>query len=74
MLHIEIELSGLDEKTKSIIFNSVKVEEIDRKYVRIEREPFKLVIEAERLSRGRAIMNSYIFWLYTILRIVEEVK
>ncbi|MCI2414603.1 MAG: hypothetical protein MPF33_05040 [Candidatus Aramenus sp.] len=74
MFHVEIEISGLDDKTKSIIFNTVKVEEMDRKYVRIEEDPFKITISAERLSRGRAIMNSYIFWLYTILRIVEEVK
>ncbi len=59
---------------KDIIYNSIIVEKIDTKYVKIEKDPLRIIINAPTLTRTRAIMNSYILWLYTILKSLEEVK
>ncbi|MEM1625872.1 MAG: hypothetical protein QXV69_01080 [Sulfolobaceae archaeon] len=73
MITIEVELSELDTETLDIIFNSILIEDIDKKYIIIER-PLKVKISAPRISRGKAIMNSYIFWIYSILSIMKKVS
>ncbi|AOL15767.1 KEOPS complex Pcc1 subunit [Sulfolobus sp. A20] len=59
---------------EDIIYNSIIIEKIDTKYVKIERDPLRIIINSPTLTRTRAIMNSYILWLYTILKSLEEVK
>lgn len=59
---------------EDIIYNSIIIEKIDTKYVKIERDPLRIIINSPTLTRTRAIINSYILWLYTILKSLEEVK
>jgi len=73
MIEIEIELLDVDNDVLNIILNSILVEKIDKKYISIEN-PFKVKIVAPRISRGKAIMNSYIFWIYSILSTIKGVK
>ncbi|MFP3225445.1 MAG: hypothetical protein RXQ80_00775 [Sulfolobaceae archaeon] len=71
---IEIELIDFDKNLSDIIFNSILPEKIDDKLVNINKDLGKFVIKANSISRGRAIMNSYISWIYSILRTIGEVK
>ena len=71
---IEIELIDFDRRLNDIIFNSILPEKIDDKLVNINKDLGKFVIKANSISRGRAIMNSYISWIYSILRTISEVK
>ncbi|MDT7875650.1 hypothetical protein DDW09_03545 [Sulfolobus sp. SCGC AB-777_L09] len=71
---IEIELIDFDKHLSDIIFNSILPEKIDDKLVNINKDLGKFVIKANSISRGRAIMNSYISWIYSILRTIGEVK
>jgi tRNA threonylcarbamoyladenosine modification (KEOPS) complex Pcc1 subunit len=71
---IEIELIDFDKHLSDIIFNSILPEKIDDKLVNINKDLGKFVIKANTISRGRAIMNSYISWIYSILRTIGEVK
>lgn len=71
---IEIELIDFDKQLSDIIFNSILPEKIDDKLVNINKDLGKFVIKANSISRGRAIMNSYISWIYSILRTIGEVK
>jgi len=71
---IEIELIDFDKYLSDIIFNSILPEKIDDKLVNINKDLGKFVIKANSISRGRAIMNSYISWIYSILRTIGEVK
>lgn len=73
MISISISLDNLDNKTVSLLDKSILIEKIDKNYVSIQ-SPLKITITAKSISRGRAIMNSYIFWIYTILRTLEEVE
>lgn len=77
MLRIKILISSEDnerDKIDNIIYNSIIVEKVDIKYVKVKREPFEIEINAPSVTRARAIMNSYILWLYTILKSLEEVE
>lgn len=73
MILISISLEKANNEIISLLNKSILIENIDRKYVKID-SPLKITITAKSISRGRAIMNSYIFWIYTILRILEEVE
>ncbi|BDB97668.1 MAG: KEOPS complex subunit Pcc1 [Saccharolobus sp.] len=77
MLRIKILINSEDnerDKIDNIIYNSIIVEKVDIKYVKVKREPFEIEINAPSVTRARAIMNSYILWLYTILKSLEEVE
>lgn len=77
MLRIKILINSEDnerDKINNIIYNSIIVEKVDIKYVKVKREPFEIEINAPSVTRARAIMNSYILWLYTILKSLEEVE
>ncbi|WP_236748921.1 hypothetical protein [Acidianus manzaensis] len=73
MISISISLDNVDNNIIPLLSKSILMEKIDKNYVTIEY-PLKIKINAESISRGRAIMNSYIFWIYTILRTLEEVE
>lgn len=72
MISITISIDGIPDDISEIIHKAVILEKNDEQYVSITN-PLGIKIKAETVSRGRAIMNSYIFWLYTILRTLEEV-
>jgi tRNA threonylcarbamoyladenosine modification (KEOPS) complex Pcc1 subunit len=77
VLRIKILINSEDnerDKIDNIIYNSIIVEKVDIKYVKVKREPFEIEINAPSVTRARAIMNSYILWLYTILKSLEEVE
>ncbi|MEM0015545.1 MAG: KEOPS complex subunit Pcc1 [Saccharolobus sp.] len=61
-------------RLSDIIYNSILVEKIDKEYVKIEKNPLKIEIKVPSVTRARAIMNSYILWIYTILKSLEEVE
>ncbi|MEM0067781.1 MAG: KEOPS complex subunit Pcc1 [Saccharolobus sp.] len=61
-------------RLSDIIYNSILVEKIDKEYVKIEKNPLKIEIKVPSITRARAIMNSYILWIYTILKSLEEVE
>ncbi|QGA69535.1 KEOPS complex subunit Pcc1 [Sulfolobus sp. E11-6] len=76
---MKIEISIYEEnynnnKLEDIIYESIIIEKIDTKYVKIEKSPLQIKIDAPSITRARAIMNSYILWIYTILKSLEEVK
>jgi hypothetical protein len=73
MIEILIEIKETDEVLKNILIKSFLVENVDKKFVNIG-EPFLLSIKAQRLSRARAIMNSYMLQLYSILSTLKEVE
>jgi len=72
MISITISINEIPEDIREIARKAILLEKIDEKYVKMD-DPLTIRIKAETISRGRAIMNSYIFWLYTILRTLEEV-
>jgi tRNA threonylcarbamoyladenosine modification (KEOPS) complex Pcc1 subunit len=77
VLRIKILINSEDnerDKIDNIFYNSIIVEKVDIKYVKVKREPFEIEINAHSVTRARAIMNSYILWLYTILKSLEEVE
>jgi len=61
-----------------ILYKALKPESLDKEisgdFVRMQIEEEKLTIEINHksLSRIRALMNSYIFWIYTILSTLEK--
>ncbi|MEM0092135.1 MAG: KEOPS complex subunit Pcc1 [Saccharolobus sp.] len=61
-------------RLSDIIYNSILVEKTDKEYVKIEKNPLKIEIKVPSVTRARAIMNSYILWIYTILKSLEEVE
>ena len=61
-------------RLSDIIYNSILVEKTDKEYVKIEKNPLKIEIKVPSITRARAIMNSYILWIYTILKSLEEVE
>ncbi|WP_246253047.1 hypothetical protein [Acidianus brierleyi] len=74
MITISLELKDLPKDIENIVSKSILLEKIDLNYISISSSPFKIDIKSPSITRGRAIMNSYIFWIYTILRVIEEVK
>ncbi|BFI75177.1 KEOPS complex subunit Pcc1 [Sulfurisphaera ohwakuensis] len=73
MIEIKILINSTEEE-RQLIFNSVLPEGIDTKYIRIDKENSEIIIKAPTISRGRAIMNSYISWIYTILETIKRVN
>ncbi|BCU70626.1 hypothetical protein [Stygiolobus caldivivus] len=73
-VQIEIKIDEVDGELKKVIFNSILIEQLDQKIVKIDRNNASLLIVANSLSRGRAIMNSYISWIYTIIETLNKVK
>ncbi len=74
MIMISVEISDFPKNMENIVSKSILLEKIDVNYISISNSPFKIDIKSPSITRGRAIMNSYIFWIYTILRVIEEVK
>ena len=73
MIEIKIVIDGREEE-KDLIFNSILQESIDNKVVKINKEKSEIIITPHSLSRGRAIMNSYISWIYTIMETIKKVN
>lgn len=72
-VEIEVLLNGLQSNLGEIIYNSIKPDVITDNNVNINKNPLDIKISADSISRGRAIMNSYLFWIYTILATLKEV-
>ncbi|MEM0362969.1 MAG: KEOPS complex subunit Pcc1 [Sulfolobaceae archaeon] len=75
-MQVSLSISIYEDKNRlsDIIYNSILVEKIDKEYVKIEKNPLKIEIKVPSITRARAIMNSYILWIYTILKSLEEVE
>lgn len=73
MMEIRIKLD-LGDNFNSVILNSILEEAIDQKAILIDRENNEIIIKARSASRGRAIMNSYISWIYTIMETIKKVS
>lgn len=73
MIRITINTEGLSSDYISLLSKALLIEDIDRKFVRISDGPV-IEIDCETITRCRAVMNSYIFWIYTVLRTLEEVE
>ncbi len=73
---VEINLKDLKPDITSILYNAINQEEIDRGVVSLELvdDGIKIIINGETFTKARAILNSYILWLYTILQSLEEVE
>ncbi|QGR18908.1 hypothetical protein D1868_02170 [Stygiolobus azoricus] len=71
---IEIKFENIDDSLRKILFNSILLEKVDQRVVNIDKDKSLIVISANSISRGRAIMNSYISWIYTIIETLNKVK
>jgi len=71
---IEIKFENIDDSLRKILFNSILLEKVDQKVVNIDKDKSLITISANSISRGRAIMNSYISWIYTIIETLNKVK
>ncbi len=74
-VEIEIVLDNVPITLSNILYKSIEPEISKEKHVIIKKEnnPLDIKISAQSISRGRAIMNSYLFWIYTILATLKEV-
>ena len=75
-MQVSLSISIYEDRNRlsDIIYNSILVEKIDKEYGKIEKNPLKIEIKVPSITRARAIMNSYILWIYTILKSLEEVE
>lgn len=71
---IEIKFENIDDSLRKILFNSILLEKVDQRVVNINKDKSLIIISANSISRGRAIMNSYISWIYTIIETLNKVK
>jgi tRNA threonylcarbamoyladenosine modification (KEOPS) complex Pcc1 subunit len=71
---IEIKFENIDDSLRKILFNSILLEKVDQRVVNIDKDKSLIMISANSISRGRAIMNSYISWIYTIIETLNKVK
>ncbi|AAY79998.1 hypothetical protein [Sulfolobus acidocaldarius] len=71
---INIELKEVDQNLKDILFGSILVEKVDERVVSINEKLGTITITSNSVSRGRAVINSYISWIYTILETLNKVK
>jgi tRNA threonylcarbamoyladenosine modification (KEOPS) complex Pcc1 subunit len=71
---IEIKFENIDDSLRKILFNSILLEKVDQRVVNIDKDKSLITISANSISRGRAIMNSYISWIYTIIETLNKVK
>jgi|OSPMetMinimDraft_2_1075162.scaffolds.fasta_scaffold05677_2 tRNA threonylcarbamoyladenosine modification (KEOPS) complex Pcc1 subunit len=71
---IEIKFENVDDSLRKILFNSILLEKVDQRVVNIDKDKSLIIISANSISRGRAIMNSYISWIYTIIETLNKVK
>ncbi|BCS92063.1 hypothetical protein L3N51_00051 [Metallosphaera sp. J1] len=72
MIVINITLDSLDPELKDLIKNALIIEDVDREYVSMSDD--SIIIRCDSVSRCRAIMNSYIFWIYSVLSTLNEVE
>ncbi len=72
MTTINISLDGFDENIKDLLRKVLLIEDNDKPYVSISSDTISISCDA--ISRCRAIMNSYIFWIYTVLSTLNEVN
>lgn len=72
MIVINITLDSLDPELKDLIKNALIIEDVDREYVSMSDD--SIIIRCDNVSRCRAIMNSYIFWIYSVLSTLNEVE
>jgi len=73
MIEIKITIEGSEEE-KTLLFNSILQESIDSNVVKVNKDKSEIIITPRSLSRGRAIMNSYISWIYTIMETIKRVN
>lgn len=72
---IEISLKRIDPSMAELLYKAINQEEIDKGLVELSlSNDLAIKINADTLTRSRAILNSYILWLYTILQSLEEVE
>lgn len=71
---IEIKFENIDDSLRKILFNSILLEKVDQRVVNIDKDKSVIIISANSISRGRAIMNSYISWIYTIIETLNKVR
>ncbi|AEB96079.1 MULTISPECIES: hypothetical protein [Metallosphaera] len=71
MITINISLKGLDKEVRSLVRDALLIEDIDKHYVKLSDD--EITISCETASRCRAIMNSYIFWIYSVISTLNEV-
>ncbi|EHP69439.1 hypothetical protein MetMK1DRAFT_00021950 [Metallosphaera yellowstonensis MK1] len=73
MIRIIISMDRIPEEVTRTLSKALIIEDIDKEFVRISEGP-TIDIKCETVTRCRAIMNSYIFWIYSVLRTLEEVE
>jgi tRNA threonylcarbamoyladenosine modification (KEOPS) complex Pcc1 subunit len=73
---VNVKLSNIGGKNAELLYGAIRQEEIDKDLVTLELEGNSLSIKicACSYTKTRAILNSYILWLYTILQSLEEVE
>ncbi|BBG24412.1 KEOPS complex subunit Pcc1 [Sulfuracidifex tepidarius] len=72
---IEISLRQIDPNMAELLYKAINQEEIDKGLVELSlNKGLTIRIDADTITRSRAILNSYILWLYTILQSLEEVE
>jgi len=69
---LKITISLRSDKDLPTALNSILIEDVDREFVTLDPDKGQIRIETDSFAKGRAIMNSYIYWLYTILTTFEE--
>ncbi len=72
MIMIDISLKPFNSELRNLIKNSLIIEDIDKEFVSIVDD--SILIKCDSVSRCRAIMNSYIFWIYSVLSTLNEVE
>ncbi|ABP94258.1 hypothetical protein HA72_0081 [Metallosphaera sedula] len=72
MITIDISLKPFNSGLRNLIKNSLIIEDIDKEFVSIVDD--SILIKCDSVSRCRAIMNSYIFWIYSVLSTLNEVE
>ena len=72
MIMIDISLKPFNSELRNLIKNSLIIVDIDKELVSIVDD--SILIKCDSVSRCRAIMNSYIFWIYSVLSTLNEVE
>ncbi|BCU67333.1 KEOPS complex Pcc1-like subunit [Sulfolobales archaeon HS-7] len=74
MPKIIITIEKIDPELEKVIERSIIIEDIDRQYVKVSKEPLSIKIEGSSYSRIRAIVNSYISWINTIILTINKLE
>jgi tRNA threonylcarbamoyladenosine modification (KEOPS) complex Pcc1 subunit len=73
VISIQLKLC-LDPNMSKVIYGAMTVDEIGPSPVLVSDDPLTLRIEAPHIGRARAILNSYISCIYSILAVVSELE